>query len=350
MRVLFDISHPAHVHFYRHMIMTLERAKHSCLVIARDKDVTLPLLEHFGISCKSIGRSRGQTRLGQAAELLARDTALVRAARRFTPHAILTRNPSGVQAARIARTTGVFDTDDGRAAGLHFRLAAPFAHIITSPDCIGERYGRKHRMYPGYKSLAYLHPNRFTPDPRVLSRLRLRKGDSYRLVRFVDMYAAHDRGESGLSIEERVRVVGILERAGRVFISSEGPLPTELQRLRLSIPPSEVHSALAFADMYVGDSQTMAAEAAILGTPTLHCSSWSGRLTYLNDLEARYGLIRSFSRSQVPEFFDTLRRWSSDSELRYKWAPRRAKMLGEKCDVTSWYISLLEEIGTNATG
>ncbi len=48
---------------------------------------------------------------------------------------IVTRNPSGAQVGRLLGIPAIFDTDDGRAVGIHYWSAAPFAHVITTPDC-----------------------------------------------------------------------------------------------------------------------------------------------------------------------------------------------------------------------
>ena len=49
MRILFDMGHPAHVHFFKNAIWELEKQGHEVKVTARDKDVTLELLEAYGI-------------------------------------------------------------------------------------------------------------------------------------------------------------------------------------------------------------------------------------------------------------------------------------------------------------
>ena len=50
MRVLIDIVHPGHVHFYRHLIRGLTDRDHAVKVVARDKDVTYSLLDSFGLA------------------------------------------------------------------------------------------------------------------------------------------------------------------------------------------------------------------------------------------------------------------------------------------------------------
>lgn len=341
-RVLIDIVHPAHVHFYRHMITALEEAGDDVLVVARQKDVTVRLLEEFGIDHRAITSHSGGGRAGQALELLKRDLGLARIARRFRPDLILTRNPAGVHVARLTRTIGVFDTDDGRAAGLHFRAAAPFASMITTPACLPEDYGRRHRRYPSYKALAYLHPDLFRPDPSVRSELGV--GDEpFSIVRFVAMDASHDRHERGLEMDTKRELLRRLSQHGHVFVTSEGTIASEFEHLRFAVPPTRIHDALAFASLYVGDSQTMAAEAALLGTPSLRASSFTGRLAYLDELEHRYGLVQSFRPEASDDFLSAV-----DSTLAGDDAAQReegrARMLSENVNLTDWYLELIREL------
>src|SRR5262245_36429308 len=142
MRVLFDVVHPAHVHFFKHVMTALSGRGHEIRIVARDKDVTNALLDRLGFEYETVGRAAKKGLFAQGRELLQRDVALARVARRFSPDLIVTRNPAGAQVGRALGIRSVFDTDDGRAAGLHFWSAAPFAHVITTPDCTDEDYGR----------------------------------------------------------------------------------------------------------------------------------------------------------------------------------------------------------------
>jgi predicted glycosyltransferase len=49
MRLLFDINHPVQAHLFRPVIAACQARGHACRVVARDKDVTLALLDAFGI-------------------------------------------------------------------------------------------------------------------------------------------------------------------------------------------------------------------------------------------------------------------------------------------------------------
>jgi uncharacterized protein len=340
MRVLFDIAHPAHVHFFRHLRAGLEADGHETRVIAREKDVTCALLDRFAIPHRIVGRA-GSGRLHQATELATRVTALVREGREMGADVVLTRNPSGVQAATLLRVPGVFDTDDGPAVGIHWKTAAPFATVITTPDCLPP-LGPKQRTYPGYKALAYLHPDHFTPDPSVLDDLGVAPGEPFSIVRIVALHASHDRQITGLAPGDRDRIIKALRARGKVFLSMEGGLPPGLDDLRLPVGPHRLHDALAFAQLCVGDSQTMTAEAALLGTPALYLSAFHGRVPYLVDLEQRYRLVESFAPGAADALVERTVTLADDADARTRWAERRAAMLVEKVDVSRWYRDLVD--------
>jgi predicted glycosyltransferase len=342
-RFLFDLSHPAHVHFFRFIRSELEGAGHETSVVARDVDVTIDLLHGFGIPFTLVPRAHRTGLAGLALELARRDWALVRIARDFRPDVIVTRNPAGVQAARLARVHGVFDTDDGRAVGIHFRAAAPFAHTITSPDCIRESFGPKHVKYPSYKAMAFLHPSRFTPDATVRDELGVQPDERYFVVRSVALESSHDRGEQGFGTALLLDLVDRLSNIGRVFISSEGPLPRTLAPLALPTKPHRMHDVLAFSHLVVVDGQSVAAEAAILGVPAVRYASTRGRIAYLADLEARYGLVAEFAPGSERPFLDRVDEWATEVDCGWR-RQAHAQLLDEKCDLTGWMTDFLTSL------
>jgi hypothetical protein len=196
--------------------------------------------------------------------------------------------------------------------------------------------------YAGYKQTAYLHPNHFKPDAGVLAELGLRSGERFFLMRFVDMVASHDHGERGLSLGTKRAIAARLMQHGRVFLSHEGEVPSDMSSLRFPLGPERLHDALAFADLLVGDSQTMAAEAAVLGTPSLRVSSWTGRLAYLSELEDRYRLTFAYKPEHSAKLLAHLERWLAEPNLRALMAPSRQKLLAEKLDVADWLTKFLE--------
>lgn len=342
MRVLIDISHPAHVHFYRYLYRRLIDGGNEVLVVGRDKDVTLKLLEAFDIPHLTYGHSGHRSMASQGRELIGRVSFLVRQGRRLRPDLVLTRNPAGVQAARLLGSTGVFDTDDGRTVGIHYYAAAPFAHFITAPDCLEENFGRKERRYPSYKALAFLHPDLFTPtDARPL--LGLAPGERYSVIRLVAHDASHDRGIVGLNRDSVRRIADLLGTVGPVFATAEpGAEAADLVR-RLDVPPERLHDVLAHAAVAVGDSQSVIIEAALLGTPGFRINTFAGRKSYFDDLESRYGLARSFTPDRVDEALSAIEA-ALEPGAKDELARKRETLLADKINLTDWYWNLIHEI------
>jgi predicted glycosyltransferase len=343
MRVLFDITHPAHVHFYRNLHQRLIDSGHDVLVVGREKDVTLELLDAYRISHLIHGRSGSRGLIRQGIELASRVAYLVRHGRRFRPDLVLTRNPAGVQAARVIGALGVFDTDDAQSVGLHFRAAAPFADVITGPDGIEGSLGKKERRYPSYKPLAYLHPDLYEPvDPRA--QLGLEPGERYSVLRLVAHDASHDRGIEGLDRSSVRRIIELVASIGPVFATVEPGAEAAGMVRSLDVPPERLHDVLAHAAVLVGDSQSVTAEAAVLGTPAFRINSWAGR-TPLTDLSAKYEVAHSF----LPEEIDAALEAIADAlrpEAKEEWARKREVLLADKVNLTDWYWDLVHDLAS----
>ena len=346
MRVLIDLNHPAHAHLFRHVFFGLGDRGHECRVTARDKDVTLRLLGAWGIPCVVLAPV-GRTLPARAVELVRREVRFLALARAFRPHLI---TGTSAHAARVGRLvdarSAVLSEDDARVVPLFRWVAYPFATAIVTPDGLAyERYGRRHLTYPSYQELFYLHPHRFTPDPGVRRELGLAEGQAYAVVRLSALEAHHDVGARGIG-EDLLRAVARLgrERGIRVFVSGEKPLASEWEPLRIPIAPERMHDAMAFAEFFVGDSQTMTAESAVLGTPAFRLSGFVGRLTYLEELQA-HGLAFGFKPGQEDALVQALEALLRRQDRRAEMAARRARLLAEKIDPLPWFLDTLESLG-----
>ena len=54
MRILIDILHPAHVHFFRNFYDVMSGRGHELTITARDKDRSVDLLEQYGLPYEQI--------------------------------------------------------------------------------------------------------------------------------------------------------------------------------------------------------------------------------------------------------------------------------------------------------
>ena len=339
MRFAVDILHPAHVHFFRNFIAEMESRGHEFLVTVREKEIAVDLLRAHSIPHVVISRqARGHVPM--AAELMVRTARFWRLARRFRPDYLLgIMGPTIALAGKVlpSRTVIFYDTEMAKVTNW---FAYPLADRVCTPTCYQESVGPNHVTYPGYHELTYLHPRRFTPDREVLSTYGLATEEPIYIVRFVSWEASHDVGETGLSSAHKERLVGTLSRRGRVLITSEGPLPASLESYRSPLPVEHIHHALAFADLLVGESATMASEAAVLGTHAIFVSK-TGR-GYTDEQEREYGLVHNFSHQQGDEALGEVDRLLALEDVKADAALRRQRLLSEKIDVTAWMVEFFE--------
>jgi hypothetical protein len=246
--------------------------------------------------------------------------------------------PSIALVGKLLRVPAVifYDTEFARQTN---RFAYPLAHSVCTPDCYQETVRGRHVTYAGYHELAYLHPSRFSPDPARLPAFGVREGEPYFLLRFVSWQASHDQGEVGLTDDQKCRLVSLLAPHGKVLISSEGPVPPSLEPLVLRGPLMDVHHLMAFAQMIVGESATMASEAAVLGVPAVFIATTSRG--YIDDQERRYGHVRHFTEAEFEQAIEAIGTLLIHGP-REVGSAARARLLADKIDVTAWMVEYIE--------
>jgi len=343
-RILVDIGHPAHVHLFRNAIKIWQSRGHNVAITTRNKDVTIDLLDSYGFTYDVVSNAR-KGFLGLAYELFEHDYGVLKSAIKHRSQILIGTSVAITHVAPIIGAKSVvFNEDDADVAKAFVKLSYPLAHHIVTPITLNENHGRKHTTYSGYQKLAYLHPNYFSPSQNIIQELSLLPNEPYYLLRFVSQQAAHDVGERGMEIDLQLKIINTLEQHGKVFISSEQPLEKRFEKYKLPTDPAKIHHVLAFADIFIGDSQSMTVEAAILGVPSLRINSFANRCSILLELQNRYQLTYSYFPAQEDEILNTLTSWLNNDQLREQWQSKRRKMLEEKIDVTTWMVDFIESI------
>ena len=342
MKILFYLGHPAHYHLFKHAIRYFS-SHGSVKVLIKKKDVLEDLLRSADQEYVNIfATERGDGKLATGMAMLRKDAAIFQEARKFRPDLMA---GTAAEIGHVGRLLGVpsfiFEEDDVGAIPQMAWAGYPFAHRLVAPVCCDMgKWAGKTITYESYHELAYLHPNHFTPNEGVARRW-IPKGEPYYLLRFAKLGAFHDGGRKGLTAELAAEAIRILEARGRVFITSERELEPEFEKYRLGIDPLDMHYVMAFADLYLGDSQTMAAEAAVLGVPSIRFNDFVGEIGYLEELEHRYGLTAGV-RTGEPEKMLRLVEEFSRPGARGKFVERRERMLEEKIDFARFMIRLFE--------
>lgn len=343
MNILIDIGHPAHVHLLKETAKELKAHGHNVYFSVRDIPVAKHLMNVYGMTYIDLGGKRDSL-FGKAMTVLSQDYQLLKLVNKLKIDIGLS---SGVVLPQVSLLTKMrafkFDDDDDIVEPLVVKYGHPFSEVVFTPNCI--RRKTKHAVYyAGTHELAYLHPNRFIPNPLILQRAGIHEGKRFFIMRFVALKGHHDVGQHGLTLEQKQALVDLLKPHGRVIITSERAIEPEFEQYRLPVPPEEIHSLMAFSSMFLGDSQTMTSEAAILGVPALKCNTFAGRLSVPNMLEKKYGLCYAYQPTQFDEMYHHIEQLlARDSdELKNEWEVKRQRMLHDMIDPTEFFVNYIE--------
>ncbi len=311
-------------------------------MVARNKDITLDLLRLYNIPFTVLAPI-GYGTFGSFRELVQREIKLFFIGRKFKPDIITGTSVNAARVAKLLRVKSVIlNEDDASVVPLFRWLAYPLATAVVTPESLEyEDYGTCHITYPSYQKLFYLHPNRFTPDRSIFRELGLSDDDSYAIIRTSALTAHHDRNIRGISDELIRAVLKLLNGKIRIFLSSEKGLESGLGTYPMRISPERMHHALAFAEFFIGDSQSMTMEAALLGTPAFRINSFAGRITVIKELED-YGLAFGFLPGQENALIDELKRLLAMKNRKEIFRKRRETMLLEKIDPLPWFLNVID--------
>lgn len=343
MRVLFQLGHPAHFHLFKNTIADLQRDGHETFILIRKKDILEDLLKESGMPYINILPSGKKSVF----------TLMLRLWRVFwftLTHRVDVLVGSTPEVAQVAwllrRRSAVMAEDDASIVPQFIKVVKPFVDNYLSPvSCNNGVLERATTHYEGFHKLAYLHPNRFTPDPAVVDRY-FDHSTPYFLLRFAQLNAYHDVSANAHGINDKiaVKLIEILSPHGKVFITSERELSPELECYRLNINPLDIHHLMAFATLYIGDSQSMAVEAAMLGTPSIRFNDFAGKIGVLEELEKKYQLTIGIPSSDPERLYNTVKEMIDTDNLRDVYQARRQRMLEDKIDVATFFTDFIERL------
>ena len=335
MRILIDIGHPAHVHYFRNFIKLMEQKGHSFLIMARDKEVTQDLLKRYNIPFVPRGKG-GKGLIGKALYMIKADMFLLKQALKFKPDIFVSfASPYAAHASFILRKPHIAftDTEHAKLGNLAFM---PFTDVIITPEAFLADLGKKHIKFKGFMEQCYLDSNYFKPKD-VKGMLNLKEDEEYIILRFVSWGASHDIGHSGLDDKSKEKIVQELSKKYRVFISSEAKLPEKFLKYKLDIPPEEMHSVLTNAKLFIGEGATMASECAILGTPAIYVNSLNAGTLMVQE---KYGNIFGFRNAKG--VLDKAIELLETKNLKEEFKIKQEKLLSGTIDVTKFMVDFIE--------
>lgn len=367
MKVLFMISHPAHFHMFRYTIENLQNHGHEVVNIIRPKDVLEQLCVDANMPYYKVkDRPKRWGMIGLGLALLEKIYEVFKITRKERPDILI--GSDGVIAV-VGKLLGIpafeCNEDDGEAISLYAKLFFPiFTGIVCPTCCSAWKWEHKKIGYPSYHELGYLHPNQFLPNKELVEKYGIDTSKPYFVIRFAKLTAHHDVGIHGMTAEIAAHVIDMLSPHGRIYITSERELEPQFEPYRIRINPLDMHHVMSFASLYIGDSQTMAAEAGVLGTPFVRFNDFVGRLSYIHELEAvtdltprqdgyipvidahiddtlHYDLGFGHKTADIEGFYSSISKWIALPNKKEICASRREKMLADKIDYAkflTWFI------------
>lgn len=337
MKIYLDIGHPKHALFFIPIINRLQQKGHHFYITARNKDVTQTLLNNAGI--KFFDRGDGANGfLRKLIYLFKIDSTTYHLVKRFDPDLCLSfGSPYAAQiAARLKCLHLCYD--DTEMAKLERIAYLPFTDKFITPKSYKKFFGKKHIKIDTFSELAYLHPKRFKPDPAVLQKYDLKQNEKYFILRFVSWKATHDWGHQGIGFKIKQTIIDTLNQKGRVFITSEDELPPKWGQYKLPCLEHEFHHLLAFSSFCIGESATVAAEAAVLGVPAIYYDE-VGRC-YTDELNKKYKLFQYTSKQE--DILTLINNTLINNKLAVDNRKNHKKMIDDKVDPVDYIIRVIE--------
>lgn len=343
MNIIIEIGHPAHVHQFKNFATLCLNKNHSVLFTVKKKEFSIELLSSYNLPYKIFGVT-AKGLINKILGVLKLDYSLYKIAKKFKPDIFISRSSlhSGHVSTFLRKPHISFSDSDTDAAKYMLFATYPFVDFFITPMAYKKDLGKKHIRISSYKELGYLHPNYFKPKFSIVNKFGIKEFEKYAIIRFVSWEAYHDIHINSFDVERKIELVKILKKNKyRVLISSESNLPEELEKYKITVPSDEIHHLINYASLFIGDSQTMSSEAAILGTPAIRINSFVGVNDMSNfiELEKKFGLLLSFNPS---ENFN-IEKVVLDIEKNYKkYKERRNNLLVEKIDVTAFMVWFIE--------
>lgn len=353
MDYLFFFVHPSKFHVFRNTVNHLKIKNHNVDIAITKKDVLEELIKKEGWEYKNIF-PEGRKIKGLHPLLSSAINFFVTIFRLYTytkgkRYDLFVTDDLLVFLSKRKKVPSIAFTDDDISITKQFSIILSRATHVLAPVITDlGKFNSKKIGFEGYKELAYLHPNTFTPDKEVIKEFNpsLKK---YFFIRLVSLRAYHDVGLKGLTNDQVKKIIVLLEAKGEVFISAERQLPEQFEKYRLKIEPEKIAHVIYFADLFIGDSQTMTSEAAVLGTPAFRCNDFAGKISVMDEKEEKYGLSFNYLPKDFERMYQKLEEVISQENLKEEFQQRREKMLSKKIDLSKFMIWLFENYPNSIT-
>ncbi len=333
------MGHPAHFHLFKNLIHSLPEK--DVLVVISNKDILKILLEENKIKYQLLAEyGNKQSPFSKLLKLVRTTWKLLRITIKNKPDVMIGCLSQIAWVGFLTRKKTLFFAEDDFAyTHIQCRITYPFVtNVLTAQEVNVGPFLKKQITYPAYQKLAYLHPDVFYQNEKVLNKYNI--VSPYFIVRLVSLSAHHDTNIEGVTQSMLVEIINNLSLHGRVVLSSEKKLDNRFQQFQLPIEVSDMHQLMSQAKGVVSDSQSMTVEACMLGIPNIRINSFKGKISVLNNLETNYNLTKSYSSSEFNiEHLDFILNANTS-----EFDKNRKRLLNDKINPTPFYLEQIDKL------
>ncbi len=302
MNILFDLLHPADVNLFKNSIYNLSKDSYKVFLTYRQRGVLDLIakneLPEFDIVRLGVHR---KNLLGKVFSIVQREVLAFRFLRRNKIRLVVCQ---GLACGIACKLLGVkiLHYDDDSEYRFTFLLGKWLSDIDVMPDFMPVN-GKNFLKYKGFKELAYLHPDYFTPNEGVLADYGL-QANNYVFIREISNVSVNYHNRQGLLPE----IVNYLkEKNIKILLSIENKeLVNEFKEscIILKEPIKHLYSLIYHSRFVISSGDTMAREACLLGNPCIYSG---GRIMQANKKFIDIGImLKTEEIEQVYKTIDTM--------------------------------------------
>ena len=273
MKILIDLNHPAHVHYFRNFIKLMEAKGHKFCVINRDSKMIDQLLDYYGIEHTT--RNKRPEKKGTIASLMNLFRMIlwcIRKSLSFRPDMYM-----GFASSACSVTSWLFRKpsiliDDTEHNAMNHKIYMPTCSAVLTPFYFKKDLGNKEKQihFNAYVEQLYLHSAYYKNNKSVLEELNVAPKE-YVIVRYIAYDAHHDMKANPLDDKTKKQIVKEIAKRYRVFVSLEKSVNDPFyDDYVLKISPEKMHDLEANAKFMIAEGATMASESFLLGVPYLY--------------------------------------------------------------------------------
>ena len=347
MKILIDLLHPADVNFFKNAIDVLNGKGIDITIIVRPRGKMIEILksELPNMQFTPVGKHYNSTS-GKLFSVATRNFNLLMFLRKRNFNICTSYGFFVGIASRFCRMPSVIFADDYEYKST-FYLSKFCGDYFVIPSCISAT-GKNILKYNGFKELAYLHPNRFKPNRRVLEQYGITP-NNYVFIREVSRTSMNYKNLQQMDLPEIIHRLNDLGLD--VVLSLEDKTRADSLKdkcIILEEPVEDIFSLIHFALFTISSGDSMARESCLVGTPTIYTGERDmvinkelierGCLLKADDKQQLNTAITSIIENNVKE--ETKR--TIEKAVKYEWMDTTGVILDILMGVANKDVSLLE--------